>query len=471
MNKTRQTFLYVIFDLLAAIGSWTTFFLLRKEKIDTDFGNLHKLITLDNNYYYGLMSIPLCWLLLYFVQGYYKNVFKKSRLHEFAQTFGTIAFGSLVLFFVLLLDDFVVNYESYYKSILYLFSIQFLFTYIPRALITSITNKKIHSGKLGFNTLIIGSNDKALKLYDKISKKKKSSGNKFVGFVNVIEKDSFILSEKMLHLGSINDVKELIISHKIEEVIIAIESKEHQYLEQILYKLEGIKISIKAIPDNYDLISGRVKLSSLYDEPLILISHDLMPSWQENIKRLMDVTISILVLICCLPLYLFLAIGVKISSPGPIFYKQERIGIHGKPFYIYKFRSMYIGSEKSGPKLAKENDSRVTKFGQFIRKVRLDEIPQFYNVLTGSMSLVGPRPERQFYIDQITKEAPQYIHLLRVRPGITSWGQVKYGYASSVEEMVERLNYDIIYIENMSLYIDIKIMIYTVKTVILGKGL
>jgi exopolysaccharide biosynthesis polyprenyl glycosylphosphotransferase len=319
--------------------------------------------------------------------------------------------------------------------------------------------------------LLIGSNTKALALYEKLQAKTKSSGNIFIGFVNVIEQQNYVMKNYMPHLGNIDHVKSAFKQFEIDEVIIAIESKEHQYIEHILHKLEGTNVSIKAIPDNCDIISGRVNINSIHDEPLIVISHDLMPPWQENTKRIMDVLVSIFVLVVFSPVYLFLAIGVKMSSRGTVFFRQKRIGLYGKPFYIYKFRSMYVGSEKHGPTLTKENDSRITKIGQFMRKSRLDEIPQFYNVLKGDMSLVGPRPERQFFIDQIMPIAPQYRHLQKVRPGITSWGQVKYGYAKNVDEMVERLNYDIIYIENMSLYIDIKILIYTVKTVILGKGL
>jgi len=301
--------------------------------------------------------------------------------------------------------------------------------------------------------------------------KKRSSGNAFIGFVNVIQQESYVLNQFMPHLGHIDDIKQVFKKYDIEEVIIAIESKEHQYIEHILYKLEGVNATIKAIPDNCDIVSGRVQMTSLHDEPLMILSRNPMPAWQENSKRMIDVLVSVLVLIICSPLYIFTAIGVKLSSPGPVFYRQIRIGRYGRPFRIFKFRSMYVGAEKQGIALSKENDSRITPFGKFLRKSRLDEIPQFYNVLIGEMSLVGPRPERKYFIEQILPIAPQFVLLHRVRPGITSWGQVKYGYAKNVDEMIERLKYDIIYIENMSLYLDVKILIYTIKTVVLGKGL
>jgi exopolysaccharide biosynthesis polyprenyl glycosylphosphotransferase len=195
-----------------------------------------------------------------------------------------------------------------------------------------------------------------------------------------------------------------------------------------------------------------------------------MPAWQQSIKRIMDILLSMMVLVVFFPLYLFTAIGVKLSSPGPVFYSHERIGWHGRPFRIYKFRSMRTDAEKAGPQLSSKDDPRMTAFGRWMRKIRLDEIPQFWNVLIGDMSIVGPRPERQYFIDQIMEQAPHYRHLHKVRPGITSWGQVKFGYAENVEQMVERLKYDLIYIENMSLAVDFKIMFYTVLIIVRHKG-
>lgn len=471
MNKKRQRLKYLFSDFLMAAIAWTCFFILRKIYID-NFEIVSPLIkNLDRNYFLGLTVIPVFWIILYGLQGYYKNIYKKSRLHELSQTIIISIIGTLIIFFVLILDDQVASYEKYYTSIFLLFCIQLFFTYIPRYIITSSTNKKILRREIGFNTILIGSNEKALSLYERLSKGKYSSGNKFIGFINIYDRHEFLLSEELEHLGKINNIPEVIKEYGIEEVIIAIESKEHSEIERILNKLEGFTITIKAIPDNTDIVSGKVKISSLFDEPLIQISHDLMPAWQESLKRFMDVSVSLFVIIFFSPLYIALAIGVKLSSSGPIIYSHQRIGKNGIPFTIYKFRSMYAGSEKGGPELAQENDSRITRFGLFLRKMRLDEIPQFYNVLKGDMSLVGPRPEREFFINKIVEHAPHYVHLHKVRPGITSWGQVKYGYAKNVDEMIERLKYDIIYIENMSIYIDIKILIYTIKTVILGKGL
>jgi len=470
MNKRRQVLKYLIFDFLAAAAAWFLFYTFRKVVIESQEFDSEIFNNYSTRFYLGIVLIPLFWITMYYTNGYYKDIYRKSRLIELGQTLYISIIITVGIIFTLILDDEVANYKNYYNSILTLFGLHFFLTYIPRLILTTRTNHRIQNRKLGFNTIIVGSNEKACAMFTEMDSQKKSGGNRFVGFVNVLDRKSFLLSKYLDHLGHAIELTRIIDQQKIEEVIIAIETSEHDEIGKIINSLQGKNVMIKVIPDMYDILTGTVRMSSIYSAPLIQISHEIMPVWQQNLKRVIDVVVSFFGMIILLPLYIFLAIGVKMSSRGPIFYSHERIGQYGKPFTIYKFRSMYIDAEHNGPALSSKNDSRITRFGKFMRKSRLDEFPQFYNVLIGDMSLVGPRPERQFFIDQIVEKAPHYVHLQKVKPGITSWGQVKYGYAENVDQMIERLKYDIIYIENMSLYVDFKILIYTIKTILRIEG-
>lgn len=470
MNRKLQTIKYIVSDYVSAAGAWFLFYLFRKEYIESANYGYNIAVEYNLSFFIALLGLPLFWLMIYSSFGYYRSVYRKSRLQEIGQTFITSLIGVIIIFFVLILDDVVFSYKDYYSSSGTLFVLHFILTYIPRLTITSITKNNIEKGKIGFNTLLIGSNGKALNLYQKLTLQEEKYGYNFIGFININKKKDSVLNKHLKHLGSYENLVDTINLHKIEEVIIAIESSEHKEIEKILKKLQRVDVITKVIPGLFDILTGKVRMSSFLGAPLIIISHELMPAWQESAKRIVDVVASITAVILLIPVYLFISIGIKFSSKGPILFKQERIGLDEKPFTIYKFRSMYIDAEKNGPQLSSENDKRITYFGKFMRRTRLDETPQFFNVLQGNMSLVGPRPERQFYIDKITEKAPHYMNLLKVKPGITSWGQVKFGYAENVKEMIERLNYDIFYIENMSLYLDFKILIHTILVVLKRAG-
>ncbi|HSO88918.1 MAG TPA: sugar transferase [Draconibacterium sp.] len=470
MNKPWQVAKYLTFDILAAAISWVVFFIYRKAIIEPQRFGIDIPIEFNSRFYLGLIFIPIFWITIYYITGFYKNIFRRSRLIELGQTFTTALAGVVVIFFTLILDDFIQSYKNYYQLFFTLFLLHFVLTYAFRLIITTQTIHKIHQRKIGFNTLIIGSNEKALNVFNDMNSQKYPAGNLFVGFVGLGNNNDALLRNYIPELGNFSELLDIIKKHEIEEVIIAIETVEHKRLSEILTIIENRQVTIWGIPDLYDFLSGMVKTNTIYGSPLIKISNGLMSGWQENTKRLLDVFLSLIASVILFPVFIALAVIIKITSKGPIFYKQERIGRFGKPFCIYKLRSMYAGAENGTPALSSENDERITKIGKFMRKTHLDEIPQFYNVIIGDMSLVGPRPERQYYIDQIVKKAPHYTHLHKLRPGITSWGQVRYGYASDVDEMLERLPYDMMYLKNISLYIDFKIMIYTLMVSIKGRG-
>jgi exopolysaccharide biosynthesis polyprenyl glycosylphosphotransferase len=472
MRKKLQVFKYIFFDYVAAAFAWAFFYFYRKAYIEFDIFYPINHYFYDKKFLLGLALVPLFWIFIYALSGNYSNIYRRSRLKEFFQMLTITFFGVLVLFFVLLIDDKVYSYKTYYKSIAALYSIHFLFTYPIRLFISTSIVKKVHNRIIGYNTLLIGSNLNALNLYEEMENQSVSSGNKFVGFVHIENKNGkgHLLKNYLPHLGELVDLKKIIQEKEIEEVIIAVESWEHEFLKKIIDELEGGKIIVKIIPDVYDILSGSVRMTSIFGAPLMEISDHYMQPWQQFLKRLLDIVVSSICLIVLSPVYLITSVLVRTSSKGPIFYSHERIGLFGKPFIMYKFRSMYVDAEKNGPSLSSQNDPRITPFGRFMRKVRLDELPQFYNVLIGEMSLVGPRPERQFFIDEIVKTAPHYKLLHKIKPGITSWGQVKYGYAENVSEMIERLKYDLLYLENMSLLVDLKILIYTVLIVVQGRG-
>ncbi|SHF66919.1 exopolysaccharide biosynthesis polyprenyl glycosylphosphotransferase [Mariniphaga anaerophila] len=470
MNKKWQVAKYLTLDFIAAALSWTAFYIYRKAIIEPQRFGIDIPIEFTGQYFLGLLFIPALWILFYYITGFYDNIYRRSRLLELWQTLLTSVTGVIVIFFTLILDDYIHSYKNYYHLFFTLLALHFSFTYFFRLILTTHTIHKIHHRKIGFNTLLIGSNEKAEKVFKEMSGQKRPAGNLFKGFIGVENNDDKLLGQHLPQLGKINQLNEIIQDNNIEEVIIAIETREHEKLTGILTVLENRQITIWGIPELYDFLSGTVKTTTIYGSPLIKISNGLMPSWQANTKRLIDVVLSVIASVLFLPVFLVLAVLIKKSSKGPIMYKQVRIGRFGKPFKIYKLRSMVQGAENGTPALSSENDTRITKIGRFLRKTHLDEIPQFYNVLKGDMSLVGPRPERQYFIDQIVKRAPHYTHLHKLRPGITSWGQVKYGYASNVDEMLERLPYDMMYMKNISLYIDFKILIYTVMVAFKANG-
>ncbi len=470
MNKTLQVARYLVFDIIAAIISWTLFYSYRKIYIEPLKFGYDIPLEFTSKFYLALIFIPAFWVLLYYITGQYSYIYRKSRLLELGKTLLFSVIGVTIIFFLLLLNDTISDYRKYYNLYFTLLTLHFSFTYLFRLILTTRTIHRIHKRIIGFNTIVVGGNENAVRLVEDMMTQPRPAGNKIIGFLTVDQSASYPLEKYAPNLGSYKNLQKVINDYQVEEIIIAIESSEHNLLSELLTLLENRTHIVWGIPDLFDILSNQSKTSVIYGSPLIKISNGLMPVWQENVKRLLDVVVSLLSIVIFFPVFIILAIGIKMSSNGPVLYKQERIGKFGKPFTIYKLRTMVNGAENGEPLLSSSNDSRITGIGQFLRRTHLDEIPQFFNVLLGEMSLVGPRPERKYYIEQIAQKAPYVTHLQKVRPGITSWGQVKYGYASNVDQMVERLKYDMVYLKNISLYVDFKILIYTIMECVKGKG-
>lgn len=461
-NRQLRTSL-VFLDWLAALLSWGLFYYFRQIDIEG------KAFVPNDRFYLGLTIVPAVWILIYFLQGTYMDVRRMHRIRIFALSFFATLIGTLFLFFALLLDDEISNYQTYYQSLLLLFSLHIVISLLVRFPLVGYIVRQLHSGNTGFKTLLIGGSDKALNLYKEIQLLPRKTGNEFLGFVNLNGIDRQ-LEQELPYLGHVDTIERVMDEHQIEEVIIALESTEHERLKNIISRIDTGTVKIKLISDMFDLLSGSVKMTNIYGALLTEVNTDTMPDWQKITKRILDILLSGIAMIILIPVYISLALAVKLSSKGPIFFGQERIGLRGKPFTIYKFRTMYTDAEKNGPQLSSQDDPRITKSGKIMRKMRLDEFPQFFNVIIGDMSLVGPRPERSYFIEQIKKVEPQFSQLTKVRPGITSWGQVKFGYAENVEQMLQRMKYDLLYLKNRTLALDFKIMLYTVLIIFKGSG-
>ncbi|TDI84763.1 MAG: undecaprenyl-phosphate glucose phosphotransferase [Caldithrix sp.] len=466
MQRRVQIFLTLAADFISLNSAFFLWAWLRREMGFFAESDLISLLQLS-------LIINLAWILFFAFYGLYGLWHAKSRVDEFIRVFKTLSLGVLILFLLTFESEsdlstppkmsrmFIVNYW-----------LILLVTVPPMRVLLRTVQRALLSAGIGHRrTLIVGWGKKSWHLSDEIGRFP-ALGHNVIGFVAETSEPVRDAAYKNIPLlGSIDRIDAIVQKVKAQEVILAMQGNTRQKVMEVIDQCNGCQVNFKIVPDLYDIVIGQARTNQIYGFPLIDVQPRIMPPWEQRVKRLMDVMISAFVIIAFAPLWLLVAIAIKLDSKGTVFYKQNRVGKDGKEFMVYKFRSMVQDAEsQTGPMWAEKKDPRLTMVGKLLRRPRIDEVPQLINVLKGEMSLIGPRPERPYFVNKFKRDIPFYTRRLKVKPGITGWAQIKGGYDTSIENVRTKLQYDLFYIENMSLRMDLKVILNTIYVMLSGKG-
>lgn len=423
---------------------------------------------------YLSLFVFLFWSLLFMFFGLYGSWYAQSRVDEIITIFKTVSFGVFLIFIVTSdLDRDLSGPPTFSRMLIVSYWLGLIvFVSLFRVVFRTVQRGLLTAGIGRRRTLIVGWDDKSRALSDKILHYP-ALGYQLVGFVNdkLVDTENIADYMGLPLLGSIRNINQIVRQTRTQEVIFALQGDSRKKVMEVVGQCNGTPLNFKIVPDLYDIVMGQARTNQIYGFPLIDILPQLMPAWEIRIKRLMDILISTVVIVLLSPIWLLVALAIKLDSRGPVLYRQQRLGKDERPFTIYKFRSMIHRAEfQTGPQWAQKKDPRITRLGRVLRTLHLDEVPQFINVLKGEMSLVGPRPERAHFVEKFKRQIPFYARRLKVRPGITGWAQVKGDYDTTLENVKTKLEFDLFYLENMSLRMDLKIFINTVYVMLLGKG-
>jgi exopolysaccharide biosynthesis polyprenyl glycosylphosphotransferase len=469
-NSHRKDFLIpalaVALDAVATEAAFLFSYWFRFKTSVFSFLPLHEDIPPLPAYFYGSLFVMLVWVLLFQTRGMYGARRNVSLGSEFSAVVRLVTFGMLIVMSAAFYYR-AFSYSRLVFGLLWLTSIVLIFA--GRAIVRVVERRLYASGRNLRNALIIGTNEAANRIYERFNNHP-LLGYKLVGYLGDRPAAGNIALSRMNYFGTMDNVLLVMEEHSVELALIALDHNEHDKLYKLMQECEGLNCEFLVVPDILHVISGGLRVKELEGMPFIRVKSMPMSTWGRILKRTFDILVSFLLLLILSPFFLLIEIIIKLDSKGSVFYKQERVGVDGLRFAMLKFRSMNVGAEKeTGPVWAAEKDPRRTKFGAFLRKTSIDELPQLLNVLRGEMSLVGPRPERPFFVEQFKGDVPQYLERHRMKTGMTGWAQVN-GLRGNTS-LEERVKYDVYYIENWSVRFDIRILFLTFRALVSTKNI